>query len=65
MAHVIELALGAFMSSLVVKGGTESWKAHERDQQLGENERTDIGKSQRPRKEGNATLNKVLTMRPG
>jgi len=47
MAHVIKLALGAFMSSLGVKGCTKSWEAHERDQQNAENEGTDIGKSQR------------------
>jgi len=65
MAHVIQLALGAFMSSLGVKGRTKSWEAHERDQQFGENESTDIGKSQRLRKEGNARINKVSAMRPG
>ena len=32
MAHVIQLALGAFMSSLGLKGRTKSWEAHERDQ---------------------------------
>jgi len=47
MAHVIQLALGAFMSSLGVKGRTKSWEAHERDQQFGENNSIDIGKSQR------------------
>jgi len=46
MAHVIQLALGAFMSSLSVKGHTKSWEAHERDQQFGQNESRDIGKSQ-------------------
>jgi len=65
MADVIQLALGAFMSSLGVKGRTKSWEAHERDQQFGENESTDIGKSRRLRKEGNATINKVSAMRPG
>jgi len=45
MAHVIQLALGAFMSSLGVKGRTKSWEAHERDQQFAENESIDIGKS--------------------
>ena len=45
MAHVIQLALGAVMSSLGVKGRTKSWEAHERDQLFGENESTDIGKS--------------------
>jgi hypothetical protein len=61
----IQLALGAFMSSLGVKGHTKSWEAHERNQQFGENESIDIGKSQRFRKEGNARINKVSAMRPG
>jgi hypothetical protein len=65
MAHDIHLALGAFMSSLGVKGRTKSWEAHERDQQFGENESIDIGKIQRLRKEGNARINKVLAMKPG
>jgi len=65
MAHVIQLALGAFMSSLGVKGRTKSWEDHERDQQFGENESIDIGKSQRLRKEGYARINKVSAMRPG
>jgi hypothetical protein len=53
------------MSSLGVKGCTESWETHERDQQFAENEITDIGKSQRLQKEGNARINKVSVMRPG
>ena len=65
MAHVIQLASSAFMSSLRVKGRTKSWEAHERDQQFGENENTHIGKSQRLRKEGNARINKVSAMKPG
>jgi len=65
MVHVIQLSLGAFMSSLGVKGRTKSWEANERDQQFGENESTDIGKSQRLGKEGNASINKVSAMRPG
>ena len=65
MAHIIQLASGAFMSSLSVKGRTKSWEAHERDQQFGENESIDIGKSQRLRKEGNARINKVSAMKPG
>jgi hypothetical protein len=32
MAHVIQLALGAYMSSLGVIGRTKSWEAHEQDQ---------------------------------
>jgi hypothetical protein len=46
VAHVIQLALGAFMSSLGVKGCIKSWDAHQRDQQFGDNESIDIGKSQ-------------------
>jgi hypothetical protein len=65
MAHVIQLSLDAFMSSLGVTDRTKSWEAHERDQQFGENENTDIGKSQRLRKEGNARINKVSAMRSG
>jgi len=53
------------MSSLGVKGRIKSWEAHEHDQQFGENESIDIGKSQRLRKEGNARINKVSAMRPG
>jgi hypothetical protein len=64
MAHVIQLALGAFMSNLGGKGYTKSWEAHERVHQFGENDSTDIGKSQRLRKEGNARINKVSAMRP-
>ena len=65
MAHVIQLALGAFMSNLGDKGHTKSWEAHARDQQFGENQTIDIGKSQRLRKEGNARINTVSAMKPG
>ena len=65
MAHIIQLALGAFMSSLGVQGCTKSWEAHERIQQFGENESVDMGKSQRLLKEGNSRINKVSSMRPG
>jgi hypothetical protein len=65
MVHIIQLALGAFMSSLGVKGRTNSWQAHEGDQQFAENESTDIGQSQRHRKKGNGRINKVSAMRPG
>jgi hypothetical protein len=64
MVHVIMLALGVFMSSLRVNGRTKSCEAHEHNWQFGEHERTDIGKSQRLRPEGNTTINKVLAMRP-
>jgi len=64
MAHIIQPALGAFMSTLGVTGHTKSWEAHEHDQQFGENESTDIGMSQRVRKQGNARINKVSAMRP-
>ena len=65
MAHVIQLALGAFMSSLGVTGRTNSSEAHERDLQFGETASMDIGKSQRLRKEGNARINNVSAMKPG
>jgi hypothetical protein len=65
MVHVIQLDLGALMSSLCVKGRTKSWEANERDYQFAENESIDIGKSQRLGKEGNARINKVSAMRPG
>jgi hypothetical protein len=65
MAQVIQLALGGFLSSLGVQGPTKCWEAHEHDQQFGENESIDIGKSHRVRKEGNATINKVSAIRPG
>jgi len=64
MGHDIQLGLGALMRSLGIKGRTKSWEAHKRYQQFGENESTDIGKSQRLRKEGNSTINKVSAMRP-
>jgi hypothetical protein len=53
------------MSSCSVKGRTKSWEAHKRDQEFGENESIDIGKSQRLRNEGNARIKKVSAMRPG
>jgi len=65
MAHIIQLALGAFMSCLGVIGRTKSWEVHEHDQQFGENESIDIGKSQRLRKQSNARINKVSAMQPG
>jgi len=65
MAHVRQLALRAFRSSLGMKGRTKSWEAHEHDQQFGENESIDIGKSQRLRKEGNGRIDKVSAMWPG
>jgi len=65
MAHIIQLAFGVFMSSLSVKGCTKSWEAHERNQQFGENESIDNGKSQRLRKEVNARINKVSATKPG
>jgi len=65
MAHIIQLALGTFMSNLVVQGHTKSWEDHELDQQSVENESTIIAKSQTLRNEGNASHNKVLAMRPG
>jgi len=65
IVHNIQLALGAFMSSLSVKGVTKSWNAQEGNQQFGENDSIDIGKSQRLPKLGNAQINNVLAMSPG
>jgi hypothetical protein len=65
MAHVVHQTLGAFMSSLGVKGRTKSWEAQEGDQQFGENDSRDIGKSQILRKECNARINKMSAMGPG
>jgi hypothetical protein len=59
MAHVIQLALDAFISSLSVQCHTQSWEGQERYQQFGESESIDIGKSQRLRKEGNARMNNM------
>jgi len=64
MVHVIQLALGAFMTSLGVNGRTKSWEADERDQQFRYTKSIDIGKSQRLSREGNARVNKVSAMRP-
>jgi len=65
MAHIIQLASGAFMSSLGVKGPTKSCEAQECNQQFGENESIDIGKSQGVRKEGNAQINTVSAVSSG
>ena len=56
MAHATDVSLGAFKDSLGVIGHLTSWEAHEREQYFGENESTDIGKSQTLRKEGNAAV---------
>jgi len=65
MAHVIQLAIGAFIDRLGVDGRTKSCEAHECYQQFGENQSIDILKSQRLRQEGNARINKVSDMKPG
>jgi hypothetical protein len=65
MVHFIQLVLGAFMSSLGVKGRTRSWEAHECDQQFGQHESVDNGKSQTLRTEGNARINMVSAMKLG
>jgi len=65
MVHVMQMTLGAFMSSLSAKGHTKYWKAHERNQQFRDYESIVIGMSQRLRKEGNAQINEVSAMRPG
>jgi len=65
MAHIIQLAVGVFVSCLGVKGSTKSWEAYEHDQQFAENESIEIGKSQRLREADNARINTVCAMRPG
>jgi len=65
MTQVIQLALAAFISSLHVKARTKSWEAHQCDQQFGEYESIDVGKTQRLPKEGNTRINKVPAMTPG
>jgi len=65
LAHIIQLVLGSFISSLGVKGHTKSWEAHQCIQQFGENENLDIGKSQRLPKKGDVRINRVSAMRPG
>jgi len=65
MDHVKQLPLGAFMSSFGVTVRTKSCDTHECDQQFGENESIDMGKSERLRTEGNARNNMVSAMRPG
>jgi hypothetical protein len=46
MAHIIQLALGAFTIALGVKAPTNSWETLEQDQQVGENGSTHIAKRQ-------------------
>jgi hypothetical protein len=65
MAHVIQLASGAFMGSLIVTGSTKWWEVHEYNQRFGENESVDIGKSQRLPNKGNTRINMVSAIRPG
>jgi len=65
MVHVIQLALGAYVSSLGANVLTKSLEPHKHDQQFGENESIDSGKSQRLWKKDNARINKESAMRPG
>jgi len=44
------------MNSLSVKDHTKSWEAHECDQQQGENDSIENGKSQSLRKDGSARI---------
>jgi len=45
MGHDIQLGEDAFMSSLDAKGHIKCWEADGHDQQFGQNESIDIGKS--------------------
>ena len=66
MAHIIQLCLGAFMSSLGVKGREKSWEAYERDQQFQDTDKTSAqGVKERMKQHGNARIAKVVAMRPG
>jgi hypothetical protein len=65
MVHVIQLGLGAFRRSLGVKARTRSWKAHERDQQFGEDESMGNRKNHRHQLEGNARINTVSAVSSG
>jgi len=62
IVHVIQLAVSAFLSSLGSRDRTKSWEAHQCDQQFGENQSVDIGKSQRIPNQGNDRVNKVSAM---
>ena len=53
------------MRSLGVRGRTNYSQAHERNQQVGENNNIDIGRCQWLWQEGNARINKVSAMKPG
>jgi RNA polymerase-binding transcription factor DksA len=64
MVHIIQLGLGVFRSSPSVNNCTGSSEAQEHDQQLIENETTDIEKTQTYQNEGNAEINQVSDMRP-
>jgi len=64
-AHAMQLALGTVMSSVGVNVRAKLWEPPQCAQQFGENEITDIGKSQRLPNEGNARINKVSVMKPG
>lgn len=66
MAHVIQLCLGAFMSSLGVKGREKSWEAHERSKHFDGN--TSQSASKKDSKHPNfvnARIRSVAGMPPG
>jgi hypothetical protein len=60
MAHIIQL-----ISCIGFKDHNMSLETHDLIQQFGVKESTDIGKSQRRRNEGNASINKVSPMELG
>lgn len=65
MAHVINLVLGAFMTSYGVIGCSKSWEAHEYHQQFREIQGIDIGHSERPQNESIVRIYQLSAMRPG
>ena len=59
MAHVIQLALGAFMNSLGVKGRQKSWEDTERDKMA------DDGGHGRKKRSGGARVERVALLECG
>jgi len=64
MVHIMELPIGAFRSSLCVKGCAKSCEPPQRDQQFRAINSIGIEQHQRNRKEGNASINMVSAIWP-
>jgi len=59
LAHIIQLAIGAFISTLGVQGHTKSRESRDHNHQFGVNVSRNSGKCQSVQKEGNAGIDKV------